>query len=608
MSETDENAAGGLSFDLTAEPWIPVLRPDGEHVELALRQVFDQASKLRRIVGDLPTQEFALLRLLLAVAHDALDGPRTVEHWAELWADDDCFAPVGAYLDEHRDRFDLFHDRTPFFQVAGVHTAKGEVSSLNRIVADVPNGAPFFSSRMPAVDRLTYAEAARWVVHAHAYDTSGIKTGVVGDDRVKGGRVYPLGVGWAGNLGGVFAEGRTLRETLLLNMVAPADTAGLSDWEGGDDRPAWRRDACGPGAEPVRRPTGVRDLYTWQARRLLLHADGDGVHGVVLGYGDPLTARNKHGCEPMTAWRRSETQEKKHGEPIAYMPREHDPARSAWRGLAALIANRGAPAQGAEAADYLPPRLFEWISQLVTSGELDEGFLVRARIVGARYGTQQSVIDEVVDDHVSMAVVLLHERRSEYAEQAISAVTDAEQAVTALGDLATNLARAAGTDSQGPRATARDSGFHVLGTHYRTWLAALDGSADPYASRAEWQRQVHRIVGRLGDGLIDRAGDAAWQGRVITVKSRTEWLNAGLAGNWFRYRLDTCLGHPRDSDQLTDTGGESEATAGEPEATAGEPEATAGEPEATVGESEAPAPAAAMSVPAAAAPVTEGHV
>nr|WP_239081865.1 type I-E CRISPR-associated protein Cse1/CasA [Streptomyces sp. SID9727] len=529
---------------------------------MSLREVFSEAHEVRRIVGDLPTQEFALLRLLLAVAHDALDGPGDTDHWAELWADDDCFAPVGDYLDEHRGRFDLFHARTPFFQVAGLHTAKGEVSPLNRIVADVPNGAPFFSSRMPGADRLTYAEAARWIVHAHAYDTSGIKTGVVGDDRAKKGKVYPLGVGWAGTLGGVFAEGETLRETLLLNMVAPAVTVGLSDWDAGDDLPAWRRTACGPGAEPVRRPTGVRDLYTWQTRRILLHADGDGVHGVVLGYGDPLTARNKHGCEPMTAWRRSRTQEKKHGEATAYMPREHDPTRSAWRGLGSLIANRGAPAQGAEAADYLPPRLFEWIAQLVTDGELDEGYLVRARIVGAQYGTQQSVIDEVVDDHVPLAVVLLHERKSEYAEQAISAVTDAENAVMALGDLATNLARAAGTESDGPRATARDTGFHVLGTHFRTWLAGMDGCTDPYAARADWQRQVHEIVSRLGDGLIDRAGDAAWQGVLITVKSRTEWLNAGLAGNWFRHRLDTCTGRAQEPDRpTTETDGEPEAVA-----------------------------------------------
>lgn len=549
MTEAAEMAARSLSFDLTTQPWIPVLRLDGGQDELSLQQVFDQAGSLHRIVGDLPTQEFALVRLLLAVAHDVLDGPRDVEHWADLWADDDCFAPVRGYLDEHRDRFDLFGERMPFFQVAGLHTAKGEVFSLNRIVADVPNGAPFFSTRMPAADRLTYAEAARWVVHAHAYDTSGIKTGVVGDDRVKGGRVYPLGVGWAGNLGGVFAEGRTLRETLLLNLVAPSDTPGLSGWEGGEDRPAWRRESCGPGAGPVRRPAGVRDLYTWQTRRLLLHADGEGVRGVVLGYGDPLTPRNKHGCEPMTAWRRSKAQEKKHGEPVVYMPREHDPTRSAWRGIGSLIADRGEAAQGTEAAAYLPPRVFEWISRLVTDGELDQGFLVRARIIGAQYGTQQSVIDEVIDDHVSMAVVLLHQHKREFAEQAVRAVADADDAVTALGDLASNVARAAGTESDGPRAEARDSGFAVLGNHYRAWLGSLDGSRDPYELRSEWQRHVHRVVGRLGDRLIDQAGGAAWQGRIIAVKGGTEWLNSSLANRWFRLRLDKSLGHSRLSGQ-----------------------------------------------------------
>ncbi|WP_331755855.1 type I-E CRISPR-associated protein Cse1/CasA [Streptomyces sp. NBC_01643] len=548
MPDTSDETAGALSFDLTTQPWIPVLRQDGCQDELSLREVFEQASTLRQLVGDLPTQEFALLRLLLALAHDAFDGPRDAEHWADLWADEECFAPLAAYLDEHRPRFDLLDSRTPFFQVAGLHTAKNEVFPLNRIVADVPNGEPFFSSRMPTVDRLTFAEAARWVVHTHAYDISGIKTGVAGDDRVKGGKVYPLGVGWAGNLGGVFAEGHTLRETLLLNLVAPADTPGLSS-DGDHDLPAWRREACGPGAGPQRPPTGVRDLYTWQSRRLLLHADADGVHGVVLGYGDPLTARNKHVYEPMTAWRRSTAQEKKHGEPLVYMPREHDPARSAWRGIASLIADRTEASQGAEAASYLRPRVLEWIARLVTDGELEEGFLVRARIVGAQYGTQQSVIDEVVDDHISMAVVLLHQQKREFAEQAVGAVTDADDAVKALGDLATDLARAAGTETEGPGATARDLGFSALDTAYRTWLAGLDGHGDPYEQRTEWQRRVHQIVGRLGDRLITEPGDAAWQGRTITVKNGTEWLNSALAGKWFRSRLDRSLGHPNLPDQ-----------------------------------------------------------
>jgi CRISPR system Cascade subunit CasA len=546
VSEPSEETVGSaLSFDLTSQPWIPVLRTDGTQDELSLREVFDQAGDLRRLVGDLPTQEFALLRLLLAIAHDALDGPRDVELWAELWAEMQCFAPVAGYLDDHRSRLDLLHPQTPFFQVAGLRTTRDEVFSLNRIVADVPNGDPFFSSRMPTVRRLGFAEAARWVVHGHAYDTSGIKTGVDGDDRAKGGKVYPLGVGWAGALGGVFAEGGTLRETLLLNLVA-ADTTGLRFGE--DDRPAWRREPCGPGVAGQRRPSGVRDLYTWQTRRLRLHFDAEGAHGVVLGYGDPLAPHNMHTYEPMTAWRRSPAQEKKRGEALVYLPREHDPSRSAWRGLAALIAEEAGAAPGAEAAPVLRPGILQWIARLVTEGELPRGFLIRARVIGPVYGTQQSVIDEIVDDHLAMAVVLLHRQDREYAQQAIDAVTDAEAAVTALGDLATDLARAGGIESEGGRRTARDLGFAALDCPYRTWLLNLAAADDPYEQRTIWQKDVYRCVRNLGEQLIVGAGDGAWEGRIVEVKKGKEWLNSALADKWFRFRLSKSLGYPFSSD------------------------------------------------------------
>ncbi|MFE2034224.1 type I-E CRISPR-associated protein Cse1/CasA [Streptomyces scopuliridis] len=534
-----------LSFDLTSRPWIPVLWRDGTQGEVSLCDVFARADEVRRVVGDLPTQEFALTRLLLALAHDALDGPSDTEHWARLWADQDCFALLAGYLDEHRERFDLLHPHTPFFQVAGLRTARDEVFSLNRIVADVPNGEPFFSSRMPAVGRLGFAEAARWVVHAHAYDTSGIKTGIDGDERVKGGRVYPLGVGWAGTLGGVFAEGETLRQTLLLNLVA-ADTSGVRFCD--DDRPAWRREPYGPGWAGRQRPSGVRDLYTWQSRRLRLHFDADGVHGVVLGYGDPLTPHNMHTDEPMTAWRRSPAQEKKRGEPLVYLPREHDPARSAWRGLEALVVGRAEAGQGAEAAKALRPGILEWIARLVTEGELPRGFLIRARVIGAVYGTQQSVIDDMVDDRLAMAVVLLHQQDRAYARQAIDAVSDAESAVTALGDLATDLARASGSETEGRRSAARDLGFATLDGPYRTWLRDLTTAEDPGAHRTRWQQDAYRHVRRLGDRLMSEAGDDAWEGRVVAAKKGSEWLNSALADTRFRFRLGKALSDPFPSD------------------------------------------------------------
>ncbi|MGW5115317.1 type I-E CRISPR-associated protein Cse1/CasA, partial [Streptomyces noursei] len=215
------------SFNLTHRPWLPVRLADGTERELSLLEVFNQARDIRRLVGDLPTQDFALTRLLLAILHDALDGsgkgaaPADSDAWEELWLSEAPYAGrVADYLHQHRDRFDLLHPERPFFQVAGLRTAKDEVFSLNRIVADVPNGEPFFSMRMPGVARLGWAEAARWLVHAQAFDPSGIKSGAVGDPRVKSGKGYPQGVAWAGNLGGVLVEGENLHETLLLNLVA----------------------------------------------------------------------------------------------------------------------------------------------------------------------------------------------------------------------------------------------------------------------------------------------------------------------------------------------------------------------------------------------------
>ncbi|MFD5425583.1 type I-E CRISPR-associated protein Cse1/CasA [Streptomyces sp. NPDC127084] len=563
---TDTQSMGGLpSFDLTCEPWIPVIRRDDRQGELSLCDVFAQASGLARIVGDLPTQEFALLRLLLAIAHDALDGPQDADQWAEWWEDERCFDTVPDYLEDHRDRFDLLCPDVPFYQVGGLRTSRDEVFPLNRIVADVPNGEPFFTSRMPSVVRLGFAEAARWVVHAHAYDTSGIKTGVVGDSRAKNGKAYPLGVGWAGNLGGVFVEGDTLRETLLLNMVARHTNRHHSD---PDDRPAWRREPCGPGPAPERRPVGVRDLYTWQGRRLRLHFDGAGVHGVVLTYGDPLPLPNLHEREPMTVWRRSKAQEKKLGEPQVYMPKEHKPERAVWRGLSSLLAERPTASQTTEAAPELGAGVLEWIAQLATAeGILPRGTRFRARIVGAAYGTQQSVIDEIVDDRLSMAVVLLNRRDPWYAQQAIRAVADADEAVTVLGDLAVDLARATGADTEGPRRRAYERGYGALDAPYRSWLEKLGGATDPDRHRSQWRSDAHRIIRRIGEQLIADAGNAAWQGRTINTGKGDLWLNSAYAERSFRFRLGKVLGHPLDSmsnastlDTQDDGGGGPEST------------------------------------------------
>lgn len=533
------------AFNLISEPWIPVVYRDGRQVELSLREVFDQADRVRRLVGDIPTQEFALTRLLLAILHDALDGPADIDQWAELWENNDPFARVPGYLNDHHARFDLLHPTTPFFQTPGLHTTDHEVFSLNRLVADVPNGAPLFTMRFPEVKRISFAEAARWLVHAHAYDISGIKTGVVGDPAVKKGKAYAQGVAWCGNLGGVLAEGRTLRETLLLNLIA---TDSLQE-RSGKDQPAWRRAPSTPGEaqDAAFRPVGVRDLYTWQSRRVLLHHDADGVFGVVLTYGDRLAPHLMQRREPMSGWRRSQAQERKHSLNLVYMPREHDPSRAVWRGLAALVAPRDEKtAKRGEPPSALRPELVQWLARLSTERVLPRAMLLRLRTFGMVYGTQQSLVDEVVTDAVDMAVVLLDETDRRLSQTAVDAVTDAEAAVTALEFLAADLITATGGEPRS-RDAAKDAmrtrGFAALDGPYRAWLAEIHDGDDGPKLRARWQRAAREHVRRIARELLDDVGDAAWQGRLVEPLGggKAVWLNDCRAEQSFYFRLDKAL-------------------------------------------------------------------
>lgn len=530
---------GTRSFDLLDEPWITCLTADGSAVDVSLLDLFRRAPDLREVVGDLPTQGFALLRLALAVLHRSVAGPPDERAWQRLW--DAGQAPVDrieAHLRAHADRFDLFHPQTPFFQVAGLHTAKGEFFGLERLIADVPNGHPYFTTRLGrGLEQLTPAEAARWLVHAQAYDVSGIKSGLVGDEgRIKGGKVYPLGTSWAGNLGGLYVEGGTLWETLLLNLV-PTDQPGLARFSP-EDRAVWEAEPLGPTASPdlARRPYGPVDLYTWPSRRILLEGDRDGVTGVVLGYGDPLSAPNRYTVEPMTAWRRSLPQEKKLGLKLVYMPKAHDPARALWRGLQAVLPAVAPRGKADDGPDFVTAGVVEWAGRA-----LDGDRPIALRAIGMDYGTQSSVVSDVVDDRLLVRAELVGPGGVDAQHLAVAAVEATDAAVLALRNLASNLVGAAGgTDARltdGARDRAAERAYAALDQPFRRWLSTLGPESDLDAARDAWHRDARRIVRRIGDVLVAATGPDAWVGREV----RGRRVTTPEADGWFRTAVARAL-------------------------------------------------------------------
>lgn len=505
-----------MTFDLVERPWIMVhRRADGRVEEVSIREAFARAGEFRTLLGEVPTQTFALVRMLLAILHRAVDGPVDPADWHALWRDRDLpMSDIDGYLDEYRDRFDLLSPEQPFYQVAELRPEKSQVFGLTKLIADVPAGAPYFTTRLKrGVERISFAEAARWVVHCQAFDPSGIKTGAADDRRVKGGKGYPIGVGWAGNLGGVLVEGPDLRETLLLNLM-PRGSGGLPADE--RDAPVWERPPLGPEeADMSERPYGPLDLYTWQSRRLRLFHDGEAVTGAMISNGDRLTPQNMFQYEPMSAWRRSKAQERKLGEVPVYMPREHRPERAFWRGLGGLLPSVAQEGAGREAPESLPPAVLRWLGHARGRGWLPGHYTLRTRAIGMTYGGKQAVTEDIVDDGVALPVVLLAESDREMGITAVDAVRDAEESARLLGHLAGNLALAAGGDAGGPRERAEEAAYANLDPLFRRWLAGLGPETDPTQARARWQRIVRDRIGELGEDLVAQAGPAAWRGRTV---------------------------------------------------------------------------------------------
>lgn len=516
------SASEPLTFSLIDQPWLMVRTDRGTTDTLSLTDVFRNAHTLTGLVGDVPTQVFASTRLLLAILHRALAGPRDIEHWVQLWEDPHLpLDMITTYLEQHRTRFDLLHPVTPFLQVADLQTAKGEMSELDKLIADVPNGHPFFSSRLGGDLTLDFAEAARWLVHAQAFDPSGIKSGAQGDTRVKGGKGYPIGTGWCGLLGGVLPEGDTLKDTLFLNLIAREAIESADDPE--SDRPAWERAPVGPGEEHPggRAPTGPVDLFTWQSRRIRLAHDGTRVTHVLICNGERNTPQNKHLLETHTGWRRSKAQEKKLGVSLVYMPREHDAERAVWRGLQSLLPG-AVTLQSGDAAAFLVPPVLNWISGI--SDDIGRDCPVRLRIIGMTYGSQSSTTEEIIDDVLPLRAELLRQDAMELVGIAIACADAADKAAYTLGTLASDLAAAGGCgrdEREGPLSRAKEYALAALDAPFRAWIRDLGPDTDPTAAQTRWHETADRIIRRLGYDQVARAPLSAWSGRVVDKRFMT---------------------------------------------------------------------------------------
>lgn len=511
-------------FNLLDEPWVHVLQLDGTIKEVSLTDALLYAHEYADFAGEMPTQDAAMLRLMLAVLHTVftrvdengeeapLSSPRQAKRrWQALWqAKRLPEKPILEYLSHWHERFWLFHPQRPFWQVpeASMGTPYGS-AKLNGEILESSNKLRLFASYSgEGKQTLTYSQAARWLLHVNAYDDTSAKPKK--EDSAE--KMPSPGAGWLGRLGLVTAVGNNLYETLLLNLVFLRD--GESLWSGAE-LPCWELETPRSGQRTeIAVPDNAAQLLTLQSRRLLLERKDGKVTGYRLLGGDFFPKEDAF-AEQMTLWAKVPSKNK--NAPLTMQPRRHDPSRQIWREFPAMMSDQ---------TDGRQPGVVKWLAVLRKEKRYDN-VLIRYRITGAGYGDKDFFIDDAFSDTLTFHADLLSDLGAKWQHDIVKEIKLCEDAAVCVGSLASDLEKAAGHKAKDDFAelaaaaeAARTKFYFELDMPFRAWLARVEPQTDNDEMRFAWRKQAKRIALKMGEQMVLEAGPDAFAGR--TVKSKPD--------------------------------------------------------------------------------------
>lgn len=525
-----------IEFNLLQEPWVRVRLPDDRVQEVSLTDALVHAQDYADLAGEMPTQDAAILRLLLAVLFtvfsrvDVEGSPAPLEksddalaRWRDLWQLGHFpEQPLRDYLTQWKDRFWLFHPERPFWQVpeAAIGTEYG-AAKLNGEMSESSNKLrlfPLYSG--DGKTALTYAQAARWLLYVNGYDDTSAKP--------KGKNLPSVGAGWLGKIGFLQAQGENLYETLMLNLTLLKD--GQTCW--GENRPCWELDTPRSNERTeIICPDNPAQLLTLQSRRLLLHRAGNAVDGFALLGGDFFPRENAF-AEQMTIWRNAA----KKNEPAVFVPRRHDPAKQFWREFPSVFC------KGDE--NVHRPGVVCWVERLQGRIRLlDPRRKIHFRISGVQYGDKDFFVNDAFSDSLTFQAALLDELGKAWQRYIADEIGRCEQTAKLLGHLAQDLAIAAGDKNDNAAAPAHGQFYFAVDAPFRQWLQSIDPeNDDPEDAIPRWQAQARRIAEELGRQMVMESGSAALVGRRIKIDAgkkteRTLLYTAPWAYNQFQTAL-----------------------------------------------------------------------
>ncbi len=506
---------GSKEFNLLHEPWILVLNDDGSSEQIGMIDLFRRAHKIKMLAGEMPTQDVAVFRVMLAVVysvylHKDADGndaeiagkDEALERWTSVWNkgkfDEGLFTE---YLKRYEDRFYLFDDKRPFFQAKIDKGTEYSSAKLNGELSESGNKPRLFTNiGIKEKEAMEYPEAARWLIHLNAFDDTSAKP------TVRGAGLPSAGAGWLGKMGLIFAQGQNLFETLMLNMVL----LDRNEEPFGEGKAIWEKDTpCFDERVEIMLPENPVELLTLQSRRLLLIREGRLVKGYLLQGGDIVKKENAL-TEQMTVWRLNDDSE--------WVPKRHDPSKSVWRDYSALMS---------KGEGSMMPGVVRWTSLLEAEGCLTHKFMV-FRITGIEYGDKDFYVNDTIDDSISLNSKMLSAIGESWNIRINNVLAITDKCVRAVGQFAIDLVKLDGnSDENGYKRAAynaRAATYYALDQPFRNWLHSIDPDADDMEIKMnEWLKITENTVLSAGFRMMQDSGEKAFVGRDMEKNSNSKY-------------------------------------------------------------------------------------
>lgn len=557
-------------FNLLDEPWIRVLvQETGEMEEVSLRTLFAHAHEYKRLAGEMETQNFALLRLLLAVLQTVfsrfdVDGEpysvlfideryRPVNElnedeteiyleemdatWHALWEREKLPAIVEEYLEKWHDRFFLLDEKYPFYQVTKEEVAAEKLNkskpttvsgkNLNRLISESNNKIALFSPKYEYnenKEKLSLSELARWLVMFQGY--MGLYDKVT-FDREK----YKPSKGWLFDLGGIYLQGETLRESLLLNLFLLHPEM---QYQGAIQHPCWEetpKERLKKLLSSDNAPRDLSSLYTNWSRAIYLAPQLKENESIAIDVVKLPKFENENAfLEPMTLWRWNREQKKQ----IVFTPKKHRENQALWRSFGLLtLPSQAVDLAGEKSPNHIPGVLMQY-SYIHPHLRQNDISIVAVSMQDDGNATSWVPTDEIVDELRINNVVLADIKEKGWIPRINEAVLDTRRMVErAYFRFLSQILKIRNDSSPSWRSKYIEQAYQHIDAPFHEWLRAIhpDDSKDEHISY--WKEHVQQLILEEAKSVMKTATIRDYRG----IEEDGKIINIATVYRDLRYRL-----------------------------------------------------------------------